>query len=161
MRFFLHSAVSFAALLVIAQASSCVAQQRTDGQLAPPAATRVTSPMNTGARVALSGYTAPKSLARYDQGPASASLATGRMALLLNRDAPRQEALREYLGSLQDPHAANYHKWLTPRQSGRNVAAEPGLPDRLRSGERELYPVLRHCGPGRAGLPHQHPQLFD
>jgi hypothetical protein len=125
MRFFLHSAVSFAALLVIAQASSCVAQQRTDGQLAPPAATRVTSPMNTGARVALSGYTAPKSLARYDQGPASASLATGRMALLLNRDAPRQEALREYLGSLQDPHAANYHKWLTPRQYGAQFGVAP------------------------------------
>jgi hypothetical protein len=125
MRFFLHSAVSFAAFLVIAQASPSNAQQLTGAQLAPSAAIRVTAPVDNGVRVALSAYTAPRALARYDHGPASVSLATGRLTLLLSRDPARQQSLREYLGSLQDPHAANYHKWLTPQQYGAQFGAAP------------------------------------
>jgi hypothetical protein len=125
MRSFLPSAASLAVLALTMQPAPAVAQAATSAQLAPPAAVRITSPVTDGVRATLPGYVAPKALAPYDQGAASASLATGRIALLLHRDPARQEALREYLGDLQNPHSASYHKWLTPQQYGAQFGIAP------------------------------------
>jgi hypothetical protein len=120
MRFVLHSAASLAFLLVIAQPSPLLAQQP-----ATAAAVLVTAPVDNAVRAALPGYIAPKALAPDDLGPAAPSLATGRLVLLLHRDAAREQALRAYVGGLHDPHAANYHKWLTPQQYGAQFGAAP------------------------------------
>jgi hypothetical protein len=125
MRSFLPSAASLAVLALAIQPALSIAQEATSAQLAPPAAVRITSPVTDSVRTTLPGYIAPKALARYDRGAASASLGTGRMALLLHRDPARQQALREYLGDLQNPHSASYHKWLTPQQYGAQFGIAP------------------------------------
>ncbi len=81
---------------------------------------RITAPVTGDALVTLKGNTHPLAQARYDQGAVSPSLATGRMQLLLRRSPAQSEALREYMGQLQDPNAAGYHKWLTPATYGAN-----------------------------------------
>ncbi len=79
---------------------------------------RITAPVVNESLVTLKGNTHPMAQARYDQGAASTSLATGKLQLLLKRSPAQQAALREYLGGLADPHSANYRKFLTPQAYG-------------------------------------------
>ncbi len=91
--------------------------QASDTLLAQPLA-RIAGPVSNSALVTLKGNTNPLAQSRYDTGVVSPSLPTGRMQLIFRRSAAQQIALQQYLGSLQDPHSANYHKWLTPRSYG-------------------------------------------
>ncbi len=85
--------------------------------LATPAI-RVTAPVSGQALVTLKGNTHPMAQARYDQGAASPSLATGKITMLLKRSPAQDAALQQYMGSLQDPNSPNYRKWLTPAEFG-------------------------------------------
>ncbi|RRA47413.1 protease pro-enzyme activation domain-containing protein [Acidipila sp. EB88] len=105
------SAIAAAALLAVPCADAQTAL------LATPVA-RVGAVVSNDSLVTLKGNMHPLAQARYDSGAVSSSLATGRMTMLLKRSAAQQSTLREYLGSLQDPHSANYHKWLTPASYG-------------------------------------------
>jgi hypothetical protein len=105
--------VSFAALL-----GSPVVQAQTATPLLATPTVRVTAPVSNDTLVTLKGNVHPMAQARYDQGAASTSLATGKMELLLRRSPAQEEALREYMGGLQNPHSASYRKWLTPTSYG-------------------------------------------
>ena len=105
--------VSFAALL-----GSPVLEAQTATPLLATPTVRITAPVSNETLVTLKGNVHPMAQARYDQGAASTSLATGKMELLLRRSPAQQEALREYLGALQNPHSASYRKWLTPTSYG-------------------------------------------
>jgi hypothetical protein len=105
--------VSFAALL-----GSPVVEAQTATPLLATPTVRVTAPVSNDTLVTLKGNVHPMAQARYDQGAASTSLATGKMELLLRRSPAQQEALREYMGALQNPHSASYRKWLTPTSYG-------------------------------------------
>jgi hypothetical protein len=78
----------------------------------------ITTPINNAALVTLKGNTSPIAKAQYDQGAASPSLATGKVALQLKRSPAQQIALNQFLGSLHDPNSPNYRKWLTPATFG-------------------------------------------
>ncbi len=112
-RFFAAFALSAAALL----GPTPMRAQAPRPLLATPSV-RVTAPVNGEALVTLKGNTHPMAQARYDQGAASSSLATGTLTLLLNPSAAQQSALRQYMGELQDPSSPNYRKWLTPAEYG-------------------------------------------
>ena len=118
-----RAGLAAAALLVVpfvAAGPAALAQDQAQASstlLATPLV-RVTTPVENDALVTLKGNTHPMAQARYDQGAASTSLATGKLQLLLRRSPAQQVALREYLGSLQDPHSASFHKWLTPQSYG-------------------------------------------
>jgi hypothetical protein len=79
---------------------------------------RITQVVNPDVRVTLQHNVHPLAQARYDQGAAPASMATGRIMLILKRSDTQESALRQYLGDLQNPHSASYRKWLTPEQFG-------------------------------------------
>ena len=106
------------AALAAATLALCSATAPAQTPLLATPLVRVTAPVTNTALVTLKGNTHPLAQARYDQGAASPSLATGRMKLLLKRSPAQQLALQQYLGGLQDPHSANYHKWLTPTAFG-------------------------------------------
>ena len=103
-----------AALLAVSPSAQA---QAPTAQLATPTV-RVTSPVVSDQMVTLKGNVHPMAQARYDQGAASSSQATGTMEILLRRSPAQQQALREYIGGLQNPHSASYHKWLTPAAYG-------------------------------------------
>ncbi len=78
----------------------------------------ITQPINPEVRVTLQHNVHPLAQARYDQGIAPGSMATGRIMLVLKRSDMQEQALKEYLGDLQNPNSPNYRKWLTPAQFG-------------------------------------------
>lgn len=86
-------------------------------QSAQPA-NRIVAQINDSNRVALQGNVHPMAQARFDRGPASLSMPTGRISLVLQRSAAQQQALTQYLADLQNPGSPNYHRWLTPAQYG-------------------------------------------
>src|ERR1700693_5130139 len=70
---------------------------------------------------------APHPLARaeFDQGRVEGSMRINRASMLFKLAPPQQEDLEKLLAEQQDPHSANYRKWLTPEQ----YAARLGLSD--------------------------------
>jgi len=79
---------------------------------------RITQAINPDQRVTLTHNVHPLAQAKYDQGAAPGSMATGRIMLVLKRSAAQEQALTQYLGDLQNPNSANYRKWLTPALFG-------------------------------------------
>lgn len=82
-------------------------------------ANRITQVINPDNRVTLQHNVHPLAQARFDQGAASGSMATGRIMLVLKRSDAQEASLKQYLGDLQNPNSASYHKWLTPAQFGK------------------------------------------
>ncbi len=78
----------------------------------------ITQPINPEVRFTLQHNVHPLAQARYDQGIAPGSMATGRIMLVLKRSDMQEQALKEYLGDQQNPNSPNYRKWLTPAQFG-------------------------------------------
>lgn len=78
----------------------------------------ITEPVNDAQRVKLTGNVHPLATKAADRGEAPATLAEGRMLLVLRRSAQRELALEAWLQSLQDANSPNFHKWLTPEQYG-------------------------------------------
>jgi len=81
-------------------------------------AARISQPVSDVDLVTLKGNTHPMLQARYDRGPVSESMPTGRIILVLRRSAAQTESLKSYLASLQDSSSPNYRHWLTPAQFG-------------------------------------------
>jgi subtilase family serine protease len=79
---------------------------------------RITQAINPDQRVTLAHNVHPLAQARFDQGAAQGSMATGRIMLVLKRSNAQDQALRQFLGDLQNPNSPNYRKWLTPEQFG-------------------------------------------
>ena len=70
---------------------------------------------------------APHSLARpeFDQGRVEGSLRIDRASMVFKLAPAQQADLEKLLAQQQDPHSANYRKWLTPEQ----YAARFGMSD--------------------------------
>jgi hypothetical protein len=84
---------------------------------------RITAAIDETQRVTLKGNTHPWAQAQFDAGPAPASLPMQRMLLVLKRSPEQQQALDQYLASVQDQNSPNFHKWLTPGQFGAHFGA--------------------------------------
>jgi hypothetical protein len=82
------------------------------------AVSRITEPLDESMRVTLEGNVHPLAQAQFDQGPAPASMPTGRIMLVLQRSPAQRQALARYLAGLHDPSSPSFHKWLTPAQYG-------------------------------------------
>ena len=67
----------------------------------------------------LRGNTHPLARPNFDRGAAPATLPMERMMLVLKRSPEQESALQEWLESQQNRNSANYHKWLTPEQFGK------------------------------------------
>ncbi len=102
--------------ILLASPVTLTLQAQQPAAVANPA--RITQPVDNTVLTTLKGNVHPLARARYDQGPANASLPADRMELVLKRSSGQEIALRQFLGSLQDPNSAQYRKWLTPEQFG-------------------------------------------
>ncbi|HEX3821883.1 MAG TPA: S53 family peptidase [Candidatus Sulfotelmatobacter sp.] len=78
----------------------------------------ITSPVNEGSRVTLSGNTHPAATAENDRGRVSDSLPMEHLQLLLRRPVEQDRALDKYITDLQTPASPNYHRWLSAREFG-------------------------------------------
>jgi len=67
----------------------------------------------------------PLARAEFDQGRVEGSLKISRAAIVFKLSSTQQAALDKLLADQQNPHSANYHKWLTPEQ----YAARFGMSD--------------------------------
>ena len=105
-------AVSILATVLIGTTNSAFTQQGA----ANPA--RITEAVDNAVLTTLKGNVHPLAKPHYDRGPVNPSLPAERMQLVLRRSSGQEIALRQFLGSLQDPNSPQYRKWLTPEQFG-------------------------------------------
>jgi subtilase family serine protease len=87
-------------------------------QNSAPAA-RIVNPIDESQLITLKGTMHPLANAMNDRGAAPDSTQLNRMHLVLMRSASQETALRQLMGELHTPGTANYHKWLTPDEFGK------------------------------------------
>jgi subtilase family serine protease len=87
-------------------------------------ADRTATSVNESDLVQLGG-THRLALAKYDQGPVADSLRMDHMFVVLQRSPEKEQALERLAAELQDPHSANYHKWLTAEELGKQFGPAP------------------------------------
>jgi subtilase family serine protease len=80
---------------------------------------RIAQAIDESKLTVLKGNTHPLARPEFDRGEAPTSLAMNRMLLVLKRSPDQEAALRKLLDDQQDQASANYHKWLTPEQFGK------------------------------------------
>ena len=90
------------------------------GAAAQAARTLVTSPVDPSQRVRLPGNTRPEVATARDLGRVDDTLVLDHLQLLLKRPAERQAALERRIQDLHDPRSADFHRWLTIDQVGRD-----------------------------------------
>jgi len=88
---------------------------------------RITQAIDEHVYVPLPGNTRPEAKSAFTyQGPASPAMPLEHILLFLQRSPEQEQALEEYIDSLNDRSSPNFHQWLTPEQLGNTygVAAE-------------------------------------
>ena len=95
-------------------AASLLGQART-----PVVPNRIVQAIDDNSRVTLHGYVHPLANAGNDRGPASDSTPLERMHLVLKRSVSQEAALQQLVAGMHTPGDANFHKWLTPDEFGK------------------------------------------
>jgi trimeric autotransporter adhesin len=93
------------------------------GQEVSSAARLITTAVNNGDRVALSGSLRRNLKQATDLGPANTSLMARHVIMVLTRSADRQTALDQYLSAVQNTQSSQYHQWVAPAQYGARFGA--------------------------------------
>ncbi len=114
----LHSTVAAAALLPLVLFGRITAAQAKDTE-AGAVRNLITKPIDEAQRTVLAGNRFPLARAESDRGAAPAGLPMRRMLLVLKRSDEQESALRTFLAGQQMKGSANYHRWLTPEQFGK------------------------------------------
>lgn len=86
---------------------------------------RITSPVDTAVRTAISSSTHPFAQAKFDRGPVDPGLSMERMILILGPSAEQEQQLRTFLDSQQTKGSPDYHHWLTPQEFGQKFGPSP------------------------------------
>src|ERR1700752_2265054 len=108
----LHRAVLSALALLLAAPLIAAAQ----GNTARP---RITDRVDNSRLTTLRGNTHPLARPEFDQGAAPPNLPMDRLLLVLKRSSEQESALQATLDQQHDKSSANYHRWLTPDEFGR------------------------------------------
>lgn len=78
----------------------------------------ITEPVNPAQLVTLHGNTRSAANSGNDAGRVADNLPLDHMLLQLQRSPAQEQALDQFLSSLNDPNSPNFHKWLTAAQFG-------------------------------------------
>jgi hypothetical protein len=79
----------------------------------------ITQPVNDGSLFKLAGNTRPEAQnPANDRGRVDDAAPMPHLMLQLRRPAAQEQALATLIDQLHDPHAPNYHHWLTPNDIG-------------------------------------------
>jgi subtilase family serine protease len=92
------------------------------GQISSPRS-QITASIDNSKLLVLRGNVHPWAQARFDRGPAPASLPLQRMMLVLKNTPEQTVALQELLKEQQNPESPDYHNWLTPQEFGQQFGA--------------------------------------
>jgi subtilase family serine protease len=84
---------------------------------------RITATIDESKLAVLRGNTHPFARAANDRGPVGDGLQMDRLLLVLQRSPEQQAALDRLLADQQNASSANYHRWLTPEEFGRQFGA--------------------------------------
>jgi len=114
--FRLHFLVSPALLLAFTASIAIPASAQALTTSSQPA--RITHIIDESSLVTLRGNTPPLAQAKFDQGPAPASLPAPRMLLVLTRSTQQEADLQTYLQSVQNADSPAYRKFLSPDEFG-------------------------------------------
>ena len=79
----------------------------------------ITSTIDDQVRVTLVGNRHPLARPEYETGTVPPDQRMERMILTFGIDAAREKALEQLIAEQQDPHSAQYHRWLTPEEFGK------------------------------------------
>ncbi len=96
-------------------APSAVAAVQAGASISPR---QIVEPLDEAKLVTLAGSTPRLATSANDLGAVSDSFPLDHMFLQLKRGAAQEKALDAFIADLQNPHSANYHKWLTADQLG-------------------------------------------
>ena len=99
-------ALSLSILSLLVLSTFCFAAQ----------ADRITGAIATGTTVRLSSGVPMLARPQFDQGAVDPSMKLEYITLLTTPTAAQKKAINKLLADQQNPHSANYHKWLTPQQ---------------------------------------------
>ena len=90
-----------------------------NGRRVVSAGPRITQAIDERTYVPLSGNTRPeaRNFANY-RGPAAAELPIDHMFLFLQRSPEQEQAVDQFINSLNDRKSPNFHQWLTPEEYG-------------------------------------------
>jgi len=105
--------------LSVAFALACLFSIANQASVAASVAPRVVDHVDESRLTTLRGNVPLLAQARFDRGAAPSSTQFTHVHLVLARSAEQQVELNKYLSELQDKSSANYHKWLTPEQFGK------------------------------------------
>ena len=86
---------------------------------AAPVPARITQAIDETQLVRLKGNVHPLARPQFDQGVVSDAMPAQRMLLLLQRSTAQEASLRQLMDDQQNATSANFHKWLTPDQFGK------------------------------------------
>ncbi len=88
---------------------------------------RITQQIDERAYVTLQGNTRPEAMSAINnRGPVSATLPMDHMLLFLQRSPEQEQAVDEFINSLNDRKSSNFHKWLTPEEFGEKFGVDEG-----------------------------------
>ena len=87
---------------------------------AAPSANQIVSTINESDLVQLTGNVHPLASPQFDEGPVADNFRMEHMFVVLRRSPEQEQALQQLETTLQNPHSANYHKWLTAGELGKN-----------------------------------------
>ncbi len=80
---------------------------------------RITQEINPHAYIYLPGNTRPEAKnATFYRGPAAATLPVEHILMFLQRSPEQEQAVDQYINSLNDRKSPNFHKWLTADEFG-------------------------------------------
>lgn len=82
-------------------------------------APRISGPVDDSSLVTLKGSVSSLARSEFDRGAPSPSTEMQSVRIVLSRSTEQQAALDKLMAEQVDPSSANYRKWLTPEQFGR------------------------------------------
>ncbi|HVP00664.1 MAG TPA: protease pro-enzyme activation domain-containing protein [Bryobacteraceae bacterium] len=80
-------------------------------------------PVDENNVVTLVGNTRPEANSDNDLGAVSEALPMDHMMLQLKRSAAQEQAAAQFVEDLYNPNSANFHKWVTAEEWGKNFGA--------------------------------------
>ena len=92
-----------------------------------PDGPRITQAIDERAYVPLPGNTRPEANAVTYRAPVAANLPVDHILLFLQRSPEQEQALDQYIQSLNDKNSPNFHKWLTPEEFGEYGVADEDI----------------------------------
>ena len=153
-------AIFTSTVLAVATASTLVSAGTVNAQTGPSSSTavvraipdRLTQPIQETNRIVLQGTLHPLANKANDRGAVSDGMKLNRMQVVLKRSDAQESTLKQLIGEMHSPGSANYHKWLTPDDFGKQFGPSDADVAKLESWLSSHGFSIGKLNPGRQTL---------